>query len=345
MIQNDDQLERTRSAIATLERALQSLKRDVLPKNPKRFALMAEPAVADIRKLRAEVDEYIGVNAAVSEEAEVWMRLKGSGLEGDEAPASIVSSVLKTLREGILAIAEFTNRRSGNTVPSTELTQACDLGIVALAPGSIQLGLRLPDASAKEGKEEARRALTRYLEAAEWVGSEAGPEQYEKEIHDPELGRLLLKEVEKLLPKPGDLESVEITGRYMKAPRTAVLRRKSKGRIRQAIHLLGAEKTAGSGQKSARVKVVRPPQSLLTHESYQGQRPLMDLLGEIPDEVFFTDTGHPDFNAIFIEVARRIYAEKNADFSIPAHDFLTDKLPNLTTFQRAVTKERQRREG
>ena len=102
----------------------------------------------------------------------------------------------------------------------------------------------------------------------------AGPEQNEKEIHDPELGRLLLKEVEKLL-----------------------------------------------------------------------QRPLMDLLGEIPGEVFFTDTGHPDFNAIFIEVARRIYAEKNADFSIPARDFLTDMLPNLTTFQRAVTKERRRREG
>jgi hypothetical protein len=46
MIRHQDQLDLTRSAIVNLERALQSLKRDVLPKNPKRFALMAEPAVA-----------------------------------------------------------------------------------------------------------------------------------------------------------------------------------------------------------------------------------------------------------------------------------------------------------
>src|ERR1700687_2047058 len=113
MIQNQEQLQRTRSAIANLERALESLKRDVLPKNARRFAVMAEPAVADIRKLRAEVDEYIGLTAAISEEAEVWIRLKGPSLEGDEAPASIVSSVLKILRTGILAVAEFTNQRSG----------------------------------------------------------------------------------------------------------------------------------------------------------------------------------------------------------------------------------------
>ncbi|HKV40093.1 MAG TPA: hypothetical protein VJX67_12845 [Blastocatellia bacterium] len=344
MIQNQEQLERTRSAIANLERALQSLKRDVLPKNPKRFALMAEPDVADIRRLRADVDEYIGVTAAISEEAQVWMRLKGPGLESDQAPASIVSSTLKTLSDGILAIAEFTNRRSGNAVPSGALKHACDLEIVAWVPGSIQLGLRLPEAPLREGKEEARLALTRYLEAAEWVGSEAGPEQYQQEMNDAELGGLLLKQVNKLLPKPGDLESVEIAGRFPKARRTAILRRKSKGRIRQAIRLLDVDKNAEPRQRPTRRQSVRS-RELLTRQSEQGDRSLMDFLGEIPDEIFFSDTGHPNFNEIFVEVARRIYAESGDQFSIPVHDFLTGKLPNLTSFQRAVTKERQRREG
>ncbi len=72
---------------------------------------------------------------------------------------------------------------------------------------------------------------------------------------------------------------------------------------------------------------------------------LTELLGEIPNEVFFDEKGDPDFNAIFVEVGRIIYKESGDDFSIPAHDFLTKKLPNLSSFQRAVAKERQRRAG
>jgi hypothetical protein len=72
---------------------------------------------------------------------------------------------------------------------------------------------------------------------------------------------------------------------------------------------------------------------------------LTELLNEVPDRVFFTDKGHPNFNAIFVEIARRIYHEETDDFTIPSHDFLTGQLPNLTTFQRSVTQERKRRAG
>ena len=52
MIENDAQLQQTRVALNHLESALFALKRDVLPLNPARFALMAEPVVDHIRKLR-----------------------------------------------------------------------------------------------------------------------------------------------------------------------------------------------------------------------------------------------------------------------------------------------------
>lgn len=70
---------------------------------------------------------------------------------------------------------------------------------------------------------------------------------------------------------------------------------------------------------------------------------LTELLSEVPNELFFNDKGHPDYNRIFVEVARRIYREDGDEFSIPAHDFLTGRLPNLSTFQREVPKERKRR--
>jgi len=40
----------------------------VLPLNPARFALMAKPAVDQLQELRAEVDQYIGVNAVLAQE-------------------------------------------------------------------------------------------------------------------------------------------------------------------------------------------------------------------------------------------------------------------------------------
>src|SRR5260370_19402252 len=45
MIDNDEQLEQTRRAIVDLEAAVSDLKKEVLPLNRSRFALMAEPVV------------------------------------------------------------------------------------------------------------------------------------------------------------------------------------------------------------------------------------------------------------------------------------------------------------
>jgi hypothetical protein len=61
MIKNNEQLERTRMAITHLEAALVSLRRDVLPLNPRRFQVMAESYVDHIRELRSEIEDYLGM--------------------------------------------------------------------------------------------------------------------------------------------------------------------------------------------------------------------------------------------------------------------------------------------
>jgi hypothetical protein len=72
---------------------------------------------------------------------------------------------------------------------------------------------------------------------------------------------------------------------------------------------------------------------------------LSDLLVDVPDDIFFTMEGNPDYNAIFIEVAKLIKGEKTRDFTIHTSEFLSGSLPNLTSFQRSVAKERERRRG
>jgi hypothetical protein len=77
MIENDDQLNQTRLAIADLESAMAALKRDVLPLSAECFAVMAEPIIDHIRELRQQVEEYFGITAAM----QVWQLRDASPAE------------------------------------------------------------------------------------------------------------------------------------------------------------------------------------------------------------------------------------------------------------------------
>lgn len=65
MITTAAQLEQALEQIQRLCRALDSLRVDILPKNPKNFAIMAEGPVDEIRKLQADIDAYINRLEAV----------------------------------------------------------------------------------------------------------------------------------------------------------------------------------------------------------------------------------------------------------------------------------------
>lgn len=242
MIENEDQLKQTRVAIGHLESALAALKRDILPLNPKRFALMAEPIVDDIKTLRQEVDEYIGVAAAIEHEATVWMRLEGPEMELGDAPTSIVTQMIDIFRVGVQTVAELVFRGVVGTRPTGDLKNACDFRIVGWQPGSVRVGLRLPDDSPALFEDatpsaQARRALDLYLKVAAWVGSDESGELLEKTIPDPDQRRLVLNQVARLVPRPrGGLESVELSGTSA-GQTNARLHRESRERIHNAISL------------------------------------------------------------------------------------------------------------
>ncbi|MBY0527592.1 MAG: hypothetical protein K2R98_29615 [Gemmataceae bacterium] len=240
MIQDDAQLERTKEALTHLERAMAALHRDRASIHPDRLALMAEPILEDLRRLRAEIDEYIGVFAAVQAEAPLWLRLRGPGIELHDAPTSVVTALIDLLRVGIQTVAEYIERGALSARPTALLRQSCDLRIVAWAPGSIQVGLRLPDVLPALYPEmnlenPASKALGLYLRAAAWTGSDEELAGLERDVPDSEQRRLILNQVARLIPRPrGALEVVELSGRAL--PRgPARLRRESRIRVRSAI--------------------------------------------------------------------------------------------------------------
>ena len=60
MITNDAELEVVRKQLARAEAALDSLRREVKPKNEKMYNLMAESYIDMLRALRSDIDTYLG---------------------------------------------------------------------------------------------------------------------------------------------------------------------------------------------------------------------------------------------------------------------------------------------
>ena len=71
MIHTDEQLRRNREALLHVEAALAALHRQQPDMHPNRFALMAEPVLDELHRLRAEIDEYIGLNDATKGTIEI----------------------------------------------------------------------------------------------------------------------------------------------------------------------------------------------------------------------------------------------------------------------------------
>jgi hypothetical protein len=60
MIQNQNELAETRKQLAHIEKALASLREDILPKNKRNFEVLSEGYVDQIEILQAEIDAYLG---------------------------------------------------------------------------------------------------------------------------------------------------------------------------------------------------------------------------------------------------------------------------------------------
>jgi hypothetical protein len=247
MITNDEQLGQALEALGLMYRAMASLRKDILPVNPRNFALLAEGPVDEIRKLEEQINEYSGRAAAEVHDSDAWLRIFGPPQDWPEVPTSLVTTLLEALRKGVQAIAGFASTGQQMTRPADELERACDLRIVAFRLWGPCIGVRIPDEGEldgcdREGPSLVRQALGRLLQVAEWAGSDAPAEALESLCPDPHERRLILGALKPLVPRPsGDIERLEVSGRAAPRGRTISLTRASHQRIDQAIDALAAE--------------------------------------------------------------------------------------------------------
>ena len=229
-IESPEEAEQAVEQIARLYRALADLRSNVAEKGPRQFTLLAEGPNDQIRELVAQLDEFSGVTELGPDTPSLWVRVDGAGITWPSAATSVITSVLDTVRKGLQAITEHAIRGALAMRPTSEIKEACDLRVVAFAPGSLRVGLRAPGGS--DLAESVESSLDDYLGAASWAGSDEPETALEAFLPDRERRQIVLAQLRRLVPRQrGKIESVELSSPRFFRGAPAVLRRESRVRI------------------------------------------------------------------------------------------------------------------
>ncbi len=248
-----DQVSHTFAQLQRMYEALAALRRDVLPRDVRLFALMAEGTIAQIGDLEQQLRESVGLEQITAEaETDVWIKAEGPDVTWPETRSSVLTNILDSVRKGIQNIAEhLLGYGASGGRPLEILKQACDLEVIALQPGSLRVALRLPPATAgatvpesPSSSPEARidlskvgQALSDYLAAASWAASNEDFTLLDQHFADESYRKLLLAEVKRLAPRQkGSVDSISISGRFLPAHAEVRLTKSASKRIQSAIY-------------------------------------------------------------------------------------------------------------
>lgn len=251
MIRNDNELKVVRQQLSRAESALDSLRREVLPKNEQLFRVMSEPCIDTIVELRGQIDTYLGIST-VPDTADIVISLEGERVKLGNTSAASVTRFIDTFRRGLQSAIEIlesikrpdTSRRRPRWIESI-----CDLPFVGTASGSVKIMLGEPQAHnlfKDEEREAFHKALSLIFDGLAWadVQSDDSPDHPFNAL-DTETKQALLGLLTRLLPpRTGDIEQVSFLGRSPDSSgefRRATLTRNSRDRIRREIEALSTD--------------------------------------------------------------------------------------------------------
>lgn len=253
MIKNDQQLDVVREQLATAQSALESLRKEVLPKNEQMYGVMAESYIDMILELRGEIDAYLGISE-VPETADIVIALQGDRVGLGRTSAAVVTRFIDTFRRGLQSavdIVESVNRPETTRRRERWIEKICDLPIVGLAPGSVRILLGEPESQGLFKVEEQQsftRAVELIFDGLSWadVSSNDSPDHPFTNLSN-ETRQAMLSLIMRLLPpQTGDVEQVSFQHRLAadgpQQFKSATLTRKSRDRIRSELESLASDK-------------------------------------------------------------------------------------------------------
>ena len=237
------ELELTREQLARAERAMEAIRREILPANKATYQLMAEGYVEQIQRLRAQIDAYLGIDAVLDSQSNVVISLEGERVRLGDTAVGVMTKIVDSFRRGLQALVSFRSSQAlppGATGrPKRWVAQLCDLPLVAVQPGSLKIVLGEPDT---EGlfQDQDRALLQENLrvlfQGIRWAASD-NKEGYPPEIaNDPTLQHLLLKVLLNLTPpRDSPVESIGFGGAAVGHLEMLRLRSAARLRLNEAL--------------------------------------------------------------------------------------------------------------
>ena len=294
MIENDEQLTQAHGAIARLESALSALRARVGLANPKMFAAMAEDYADSIYGIRADIDAYLGLRTTATESVPLWMVLEGGRVSGRDISSRLLSEWLGNFRKAVYGVASFleTGQLRFGGRPEAALLNATDPHVLAVAPGSIRIGLRLPsqlvqadlfDEADAEVEASSRRALEYLLEVAAWASTGEVNPPLDRGM-DADTLSVVARFASKLAPSPrSTVRSVTFSGASVPFAEPLRLMAESRERLTGLVKLLAhvTEETV-SGQIR---EIDLDARRIILRERGEG---MPDLKGHVPAELMET---------------------------------------------------------
>lgn len=248
MIQNDEQLTIVREQLALAESALESLRRDMLPQNEKMYHLMSESYIDTIKELRGQVETFLGINAMPTN-ADLVISLQGDRVGLGRTSAGAVTKFIDTFRRGIQSAVALVdadaNVGQGRRRPRW-IEDICDLPIVGLGPGSVQVMLAEPEDQSlfsDDNRRSLQKALDLVFYGLGWADVDDKNSDSLFDSFDTETRQAILALVTQLLPpRTGEITRVSFRRRGTRdnqnEVRSATLSRNSRERIREALEAM-----------------------------------------------------------------------------------------------------------
>lgn len=242
-----DSVTKTLEQIGRVQKSLLDLCDELASSNPSLLKVLSEGPVDMLRQLNRDLEEQLGLEVLPeleAPEADLWVRLEGPAIHDHVAPISVLVSILDAFRKGVTTVAEVLQHGRLSTRPTAAVKRATDLNVMALAPGSLQLALAVPqpprqgDIFEELDEDLGPKAVRTLLEVAAWAGSPGNEIEIERLVPDPAHRRIYLTALQRVIPRPrGTLSFVEFRGRLApgKAAPTIRLRKEAYFKVEEAI--------------------------------------------------------------------------------------------------------------
>jgi hypothetical protein len=236
------EIELTREQLARAERALEAIRRDVLPVNEARYRLMAEGYVEQIQRLRTQIDAYLGIDAVLDSQSSVVISLEGAKVQLGDTAVGVLTKVVDAFRRGLQSLVAFRSDQMSPQSPRGRhkrwVEQLCDLPLVAVQPGSVRVVLGEPDTEGLFGDEDRsllQENLRVLFAGVRWAANENMDCPPEIEA-DSNLRHLLVRVLLNLTPpRNSPVEAVGFRGAAMGHMETIRLRSAARQRLNKAL--------------------------------------------------------------------------------------------------------------